>query len=61
MLAALSWSPPAASRQVRACSSVQPCQIRTPVRHVVYPWIATVAQGSTASLDGLYTGNAHSP
>ena len=33
----------------------------TPVRYAVYPWTATVTQGSTASIEGVSTGNARSP
>jgi hypothetical protein len=33
----------------------------TPVRFVIYPWIATVMQGYTDSFEGASTGNAHSP
>jgi hypothetical protein len=33
----------------------------TPVRYEIYPWIATVFQGYTASIEGVSTGNARSP
>ena len=32
----------------------------TPVKFVVYPWVATVTQGCTASLEGASTRNARS-
>jgi hypothetical protein len=32
-----------------------------PVRYAVYPWIASVTQGLTESVEGVYTGNARSP
>ena len=33
----------------------------TPVRVIIYPWIATVIQGQTDSFEGVSTGNAYLP
>jgi hypothetical protein len=41
--------------------SITIVSVRTPVRFVIYPWIATVTQGQTDSIEGVSTGNAHSP
>jgi hypothetical protein len=35
--------------------------VDTPVRYASRPWVATVTQGYTASIEGVSTGNAHSP
>jgi hypothetical protein len=32
--------------------SITIVSVRTPVRFVIYPWIATVTQGQTDSIDG---------
>jgi hypothetical protein len=52
-----SLSPRCAPSQTLA----QAFPVCTPVRFVIYPWIATVTQGYTDSIEGVSTGNVHSP